>query len=188
MIIAYIIPDIKDTLGPNNRLCIWVKGCKKHCKNCLSPELRAFAGTDLDIITFLEDNVDFSKVEGVSISGGEPFLQNNELLDLVVYLESKTKDILIYSGYKYEELAKDPINRLIFKHIACLIDGEYLYEQDKNEKLKGSLNQRFIFFRKEFENSYLSLNQKVRKPIPIIFDNEHLYLEVGLRKRSTNNV
>lgn len=30
------------SLGPGNRLVIWVRGCKKRCFNCANPELQFF--------------------------------------------------------------------------------------------------------------------------------------------------
>ena len=38
------------------------------------------------------------EVDGITISGGEPFEQEEELLELICHLLNKTEDILIFSG------------------------------------------------------------------------------------------
>ena len=30
------------SLGPGDRLAIWIRGCKKRCFNCANPELQLF--------------------------------------------------------------------------------------------------------------------------------------------------
>ena len=182
MRIALILPDIKDTLGPGNRLVIWTQGCLKKCFNCETPEHQDVnGGNELDIIKFLKET-DLSKFDGVTISGGEPFIQNKELLEVVKYLSKYIEDICIYSGYQYEELSKDPINQQIFDKIAVLIDGEYIENQNLGEKLKGSANQRIIVFKEKYREPYESLNKQEREQVDIRI-NSRVHARVGLKKK-----
>ena len=183
MRIACIIPNVFEALGPGNRLIIWTQGCLKHCPGCISPEFKDInAVKDLDVIKFIEENKYKYYVSGVTISGGEPFLQKEELLELVTYLSQTYDDIMIFSGMKYEELDQDPICHQIFEKIAVLVDGEYVEDLNQNEKLRGSSNQRFIFFKEKYRERYEELNKKERDQV--LFEiTPDSYYGVGLKKK-----
>ena len=77
-----------------------------------------------------------------------PFLQAEELYELVHYLKQNiTDDIIIYSGYKFEELKQMQSIYVdkILDLISVLIDGEYIDEQNDGIGIRGSSNQ-YIFF------------------------------------------
>ena len=143
-------------LGPGNRICIWTSGCKKKCLGCMSEASQKFSEETLrpfeDIRLELENIIFKNKVDGVTISGGEPFDQN-ELEKLVFYLKEKNiDDILIYTGYKIEELEK--YDRIL-ANISVLIDGPYIDELNDNRPLRGSSNQRIIILNSKYRYKYL---------------------------------
>ena len=85
MRVERIIKGVKN-LGPGNRLVIWTNGCNKRCKGCVSKTLQIIdEKTDVDILSTLND-YNFSNVDGVTISGGEPFIQIVELRKIIEYL------------------------------------------------------------------------------------------------------
>lgn len=183
MKIALMIPNVFNTLGPGNRLIIWTQGCQKRCKNCTSPELQPLDTVpDIDIIDIIEKQKRDYFISGVTISGGEPFLQKEELLKLVTYLAKDYDDILIYTGLNYEELKDDPICAQIFEKIAVLIDGEYIDELNENEKLRGSTNQRIIVFKKKYKDRYLAMNKEERQQV-IYEVAPNVYVGVGLKRK-----
>ncbi len=149
-------------LGPGKRIAIWVAGCGKRCKGCANPEL--WNGDDFPHMDMadLKKTLDglYEKVEGqvdgITISGGEPFLQSVELLELVRYLkyEKMTKDILVFSGCFMEELLEDEQSAAVLQEIAVLVDGEYIEEQNQGEVLRGSANQRINILNQEFKEKY----------------------------------
>lgn len=145
-------------LGPNNRIGIWVRGCNRNCYNCSNPELQYFdKSKEIDIHLFFE-TIKAIPFEGVTISGGEPFLQISELRKLVQLIEEelKIKDILIFTGFRKEELdnLQSEDVEYIFKHIAVLIDGPYVEELHTELPLQGSSNQRVIFLNEEVKPIY----------------------------------
>lgn len=146
------------TLGPGSRLAIWVNGCDRHCKGCVSVRLQAKRPeNETDEREFLK-GFDLSRADGVTVSGGEPFDQPQGLLRAVSYLkEAGIDDILVYTGYTYEELKarRDPATDAVLKQIAVLIDGPYVSLLDRGRgNLKGSANQRVIVLNKEFSARY----------------------------------
>lgn len=139
-------------LGPGKRLGIWLAGCNKRCPGCMSPELQTTEGSKNIPVKEIEKM--FAKVtdriDGITISGGEPFLQAEELHELVEYVRQNiTEDIIIFSGYKIEELKQMNsvfINEILAS-ISVLIDGEYVDELNDGIGMRGSSNQRVHIFR-----------------------------------------
>lgn len=162
MRIERVLTGIK-TLGPGERMVIWTNGCERNCKGCVSPRLqRNNPRTEVDIETFF-NRFDLSQVDGVTISGGEPFLQKEELLHLLIYLKRRgVKDILVYTGYMLAEL-RDIISKECLKYISVLIDGPYIEElNDNTSNIKGSLNQNVIYFDDSLKDKYQAYIKKER--------------------------
>lgn len=156
-------------LGPGKRIGIWVAGCNKRCKGCANPELwdkEAYPNMSIeDLKKVLEElyNKAQGKIDGVTISGGEPFLQSEELEELVAFLRERTRDILVYSGYKYEELKKDIHSAAVLKEITVLVDGEYVEAKNKGEVLRGSENQNIHFLGKDININYEEMYNEYQK-------------------------
>ncbi|HUH04502.1 MAG TPA: 4Fe-4S cluster-binding domain-containing protein, partial [Kofleriaceae bacterium] len=82
-------------------------------------------------------------IEGVSISGGEPFEQPDGLLELLRRVRAETAlSVLVFSGFTLEELATRPLAPAVLEHIDVLIDGRYQAPQRLARGLRGSHNQR----------------------------------------------
>lgn len=170
------------TLGPGNRLVIWTNGCNKRCKGCVSKRLQAISNeTEMNLIDALEQ-FNLKKIDGVTISGGEPFIQIDELHQLIKYLKDKNiNDILVYTGYTYEELKKQNNLKIndILENIAVLIDGEYIEElNDNKSNIKGSINQKIYIFNQNFKDLYNQYIKNERKMETYIIKN--LKIGVGI--------
>lgn len=89
-------------------------------------------------------------IEGVTLTGGEPFQQPLEaLLSLVQQLRRETPlSILCYTGYTWEQLHQGldaALRQQILQHLDVLIDGPYVRAQNAGHRWRGSANQRFFF-------------------------------------------
>ena len=70
-------------LGPGNRAAIWFQGCMRSCKGCMSPDSRPLnGGTEWIVDKLVGDICAIENIEGITISGGEPFLQIDSRLFL----------------------------------------------------------------------------------------------------------
>lgn len=148
-------------LGPGVRYCIWTQGCPFNCNNCTTPEGKAITEKMLiNPLELAEDIISRKQITGITISGGEPFLQAQPLAELLKIVKSLRPDIdvLAFSGYKYEDLVWDEARELL-SHLDLLIDGEYVDSLNSGIGLRGSSNQRFIFltdrlksFKEQLEN------------------------------------
>ena len=137
-------------LGPGNRAAIWFQGCMRSCKGCMSPDSRPLnGGTEWIVDKLVGDICAVENIEGITISGGEPFLQIDALHEFLSGIRSKTSlGVIIYTGNTMDDL-KRMGNPLIDEIIAGLadiiIDGEYVDELNDGAALKGSSNQTVNF-------------------------------------------
>lgn len=87
-------------------------------------------------------------VQGLTLLGGEPFLNTGILLPLVrrVRRELPDKDIWSWTGYTWEELQVETADKLeLLRHIDVLVDGRY--DRTKRNlmlQFRGSSNQRIL--------------------------------------------
>ncbi len=154
------------TLGYGKRMGIWTIGCKRKCVNCSNPELwKENPGKDISTETItgiIEKYKD--KADGVTITGGEPFLQPEELLSLVEKIrEIGIDDILIYTGFSFEELYENPLTKKIIDLSGVIVDGEYIDELNNNVGMKGSENQRVFVVNKSLLEKYKDFSSVKRQ-------------------------
>jgi anaerobic ribonucleoside-triphosphate reductase activating protein len=144
--IAGLVPDtIAD--GPGLRYAVYLQGCPHHCHGCHNPQTWDFNGGVWLDTADIADKINVNMLlDGVTISGGEPFFQAENLADLLKRLDKRLQ-ILCYTGYIFEELAKnnDKFVQNALEMIDILVDGRF-EEQKKDFSLafRGSANQRFI--------------------------------------------
>lgn len=134
--------------GPGFRYTIFTQGCPHHCPGCHNPQTHDFeGGAEVDIDVLYQEIVENKILDGVTLSGGEPFCQPQPLTELVLKLKEQGMHIIAYSGYTWEELLrhKDPNVRKLLEACDWLIDGKY-EESLRNLSLefRGSSNQRVI--------------------------------------------
>ena len=130
-----------------DRFIIYFQGCDRRCKNCFAEETQPKNknGFYIEIDEIINQINNEKNIQGVTISGGEPFLQYVELECLVNEIKNSTKelDIMVYSGNSLKELKEDNRDEIknILNKIDILIDGAYIEEENSGTALKGSDNQ-----------------------------------------------
>jgi anaerobic ribonucleoside-triphosphate reductase activating protein len=124
----------------------------------MSPDTWAFdGGNALDVDVLLSELSGFfdgtPPLDGLTISGGEPFDQPEALLRLLRGIgELGIQDILVFSGYRAETLlARYPEIPVL---ITALVDGPFEAGNETESGWKGSANQTMRLFRPEFEERY----------------------------------
>lgn len=147
----------ENVLGPFTRYCLWVSGCNRRCEGCISPESHDMkAGTPLNAHT-LAWEVIASDVEGITISGGEPFLQAHALSEFIRAIKAhRDIGVIVYTGFLIEELDKVDGAQELIGLCDLIIDGPYIQSLDDGMALRGSSNQRVIPITDRYKN-YLAL-------------------------------
>ena len=177
------------SLGPGNRLVIWTIGCSKHCFNCSNEELwehddKRNISPD-ELVELIIKSVDVGQIDGITFTGGDPLEQVKDLLEIIKKLRDYCNDILVYTGYTIEEI------RQLFQletmqdleaNISVLIEGRYVDElNDSKIPLRGSTNQRIIYFDPSIEKKYLSYMNAGRK-IQNVYSGEKV-ISVGIHNK-----
>lgn len=131
--------------GKGLRTTIYFSGCKFHCKECFNSELWDFkSGKPFNDETkaYLFELLSDPHCKGLSVLGGEPMEQGEELLELLKEIKElfPKKDIWLWSGYYKNEL--NSLQQEILSQCDYFIDGRFISEQsNKKLRYRGSENQ-----------------------------------------------
>lgn len=136
--------------GPGMRYVVFTQGCPHQCVGCHNPQTHGFEGgyiADTDAI--MREIAGNPLTSGVTFSGGEPFCQATALCELGERIKAIGKNIVIYSGYTFEELLQigegSPDTLRLLRMSDLLVDGKYVEaERDLTLTFRGSRNQRII--------------------------------------------
>lgn len=92
-------------------------------------------------------------VEGITLSGGEPFAQDPEAMrDFLSAIRSDGRSVMAFTGYLLEELESDGTRRDLLGLVDILVDGPYVESEDHGELWRGSSNQRIHFLSDRYSN------------------------------------
>jgi anaerobic ribonucleoside-triphosphate reductase activating protein len=150
--IAGIVPEsIVD--GPGFRFTVFTQGCFHDCPGCHNPETHdPTGGQAVTVESLLDAMRKNSLLDGLTLSGGEPFLQVDACIRLAAEARGMGLNIWAYSGYTFEELAADPEKRRLLEACDVVVDGRFvLSERTLEKRFRGSKNQRVIDVRKSLE-------------------------------------
>ena len=117
--------------GEGVRNSLYVAGCMFHCEGCYNVATWSF-NAGIPYTKELEEQImkDLAEpyVQGLTLLGGEPFLNTGILLPLVkrIRKELPDKDIWSWTGYTWEELQQETDDKLeLLSLIDILVDGRY---------------------------------------------------------------
>ncbi|EIA19489.1 anaerobic ribonucleoside-triphosphate reductase activating protein [Listeria fleischmannii] len=142
--------------GEGVRCSLYVSGCPFHCEGCYNKAAQSFQyGVPFtnELLDQIIDDVGHVSVQGLTLLGGEPFLNTETCLTVCKKVRDEfgnTKDIWSWTGYTFEEMMHETEDKLeLLSYIDVLVDGRF--EQtlfDPNLAFRGSSNQRIIDVKK----------------------------------------
>ena len=148
------------------RTSVFFTGCHgfggKHCAGCFNSELWNFNSGKLfdeaaknTLFEYMSDE----HVKGLSVLGGEPLQQGNELTILLKEVKEKfpNKTIWLWTGYYLDELNDE--QKETISYCDYVVDGRFIEEKSGiNIKFRGSTNQ--TIWEKDENNNWVksSLN------------------------------
>lgn len=139
------VADACTTLGPGVRAVIWVQGCKRRCRGCIAPEKQDPSGGNLVAVeTLAQHIVALHSIEGITLSGGEPFLQAGALAFLISQVQARRPlSVMAYTGFTLQELREsgDSERKALLTSVDILVDGPYVAERATAKRWRGSDNQ-----------------------------------------------
>lgn len=136
--------------GPGIRLAIFVQGCSHRCPGCHNPETHdPSGGRPVELSQLMGILNSCENIDGVTISGGEPFEQPEPVASLAEAIAEKNYDLILYSGYYFENLQQKAMkDKNIYRILSLgmlLVDGPFIQSEcDLTLPFRGSRNQRII--------------------------------------------
>ena len=138
--------------GEGVRCSLYVSGCLFKCDGCYNEAAWSFrCGRPYDAALEQELMADLAHpaVQGLSLLGGEPFLNTQVCLRAAARMREvygTARDVWAWSGFRFEQLAADVRDkRMLLELVDVLVDGPYEQsERDLGLAHRGSANQRLI--------------------------------------------
>ena len=143
--------------GPGLRLAVFAQGCPHHCPECHNPQSHDFEGGEwgdtAEILRIAEDNC---LLDGITLTGGEPFCQPEACAELARGAHELGLNVWVYTGYLFENLLNGTdAQRELLKNADVLVDGPFLITQKSMDvRFRGSKNQRLIDVQKSLNAGY----------------------------------
>lgn len=142
-------------LGPGVRTAIWFQGCNRNCNGCMSQATKDTLGGKLvDVEKICDLFINLKDIEGITISGGEAFLQIDALYEILKTVKDKSKlGVIIYTGFYIKELKamnNPKIDEILTGLADIIIDGPYVEKLNDGKGLKGSSNQTVNFITERY--------------------------------------
>lgn len=160
-----ICDTVQDSIvdGPGLRFTVFLQGCALNCPECHNPQTHdLFGGRLVEIDVLLEQMDKNPLLKGLTISGGEPFLQAGNAAVLARYAHERGLNVWCYTGKTWEELTKTdaPTEWGVFlEQIDVLVDGPFIAKKRTLAlPWRGSGNQRVIDVQASLENGQLTVN------------------------------
>lgn len=155
--------------GEGVRNSLYVSGCMFHCKGCYNKSTWSFQN-GIPYTQDLEDQImiDLAKpyVQGLTLLGGEPFLNTGILLPLVkrVRRELPQKDIWSWTGYTWEEMLQETADKLeLLSLLDILVEGRFdVMKRDVTLQFRGSSNQRIVDVQKSLKAEKIIIWDKLK--------------------------
>lgn len=125
--------------GEGARYVVFVQGCKHHCVGCQNPETWDLnGGIEMTTSEIAEDFRKRRLLDGITLSGGDPFFQHNACVELLKLLPGV--NVWIYTGFEYEDICDTELAQMA----DVLVTGQFVKELACEGKMYGSSNQKII--------------------------------------------
>ncbi len=136
------------TDGPGMRVTVFFQGCEHHCPGCHNPQTwDRHGGTAYELADVIGLIKDSPLIRGITLSGGEPFLQPEAAAALARLFHARGKDVWAYTGFLWDDLLTkdDPAIQTLLRECDVLVDGPFRQaERIPGLYFRGSANQRMI--------------------------------------------
>ncbi len=150
--------------GPGLRFVVFMQGCHFKCEGCFNPQthhpLGGYSLTVAELVHKIKPIRD--KLEGVTISGGEPFLQPIALYELTCEIQKLGLSLIISTGYELEEIESEIENfNQIIDNCDVLICGRFHHKEYLGMGLLGSVNKRIMLITRRYQLEDILITPKL---------------------------
>jgi anaerobic ribonucleoside-triphosphate reductase activating protein len=173
-------------LGPGRRVGVWFQGCTIGCQGCMSRDTwdpdsgHALAVDDVCEIVMAARSDE--GLDGVTISGGEPFQQPEALHSLCSELRRRWSDvdILAYSGYRLSRLRQ--MHPEILGLLDALVAEPFIESRPTEARWRGSSNQEVTLLSGRADGRYSTVPELPGDRLQVTVDEEGVWV-AGIPRR-----
>jgi len=145
--------------GPGARCCLWLQGCTLGCPGCFNPETHSFKDDSnfevAEIFTWIQQA---ERVQGLTVSGGEPLQQLESLTELLQLIRFQTNlSTIVFTGFSYAEALLIPCFDKLRNLIDVLIAGRYVADMLASGGFPGSANKTIHYLSRRHSKDDLNL-------------------------------
>ena len=102
--LAHLLPRSAAN-GPGERFVVWVQGCSIRCPGCWNPDTwSSEPRVQMSVDDLVAEILATRGIEGVTLTGGEPFEQAPVLASLCRRLRPHGLSVMAFTGYRLPEL------------------------------------------------------------------------------------
>jgi anaerobic ribonucleoside-triphosphate reductase activating protein len=132
--------------GPAERFVVWLQGCGFACPGCWNPEMWAFEPREeRDVEALAAEVLATEGIEGVTLTGGEPFVQAAALAPFARAVRARGLTVFVFTGYDLADLTAAD-HRALLAETDVLVAGRFVAGMRAEGLVwRGSSNQRVHF-------------------------------------------
>ena len=150
--------------GPGERFVVWVQGCTLGCAGCANADAcTTDGGRDVSVEELAQEIVTTAGIEGLTLSGGEPFQQPAAVAQLCRRARTAGLSVFIFTGYTLDELRNslDPAVAELLRSTDILLAGRYVQDRHTHKLWRGSDNQTVHFLSNRYRAADFDLEREV---------------------------
>lgn len=172
--------------GPGVRFVVFVQGCPMRCAYCHNPDTWEMnAGTEMEpayIIEQYERNISFYKDGGITVTGGEPLMQVDFLIDLFTLAkEKKIHTCIDTSGIAYKKTSTpewlSKLDHLMTLTDLVMLDIKHI-DPEKHKELTSQPNDGILAFLAYLDEKKVDVWLR-HVVVPTITDDDKYLFELG---------
>ncbi|WP_171064533.1 4Fe-4S single cluster domain-containing protein [Actinomadura soli] len=137
-----------ETSGPGTRAVVWLQGCTLGGPGCWTPDTHPRGGHAVTVDELFAHIAGLGgRIEGVTVSGGEPLQQFRPLLRLLTRIREETSlSVLLLTGFGWDEIVRMPGAAALRERVDVLIAGRYERDLRLGRVPRGSSNRTVHLF------------------------------------------
>ncbi|MCI9334102.1 MAG: pyruvate formate lyase-activating protein [Lachnospiraceae bacterium] len=171
--------------GPGTRFVVFVQGCPMRCAYCHNPDTWSMSGGTMmepkEIFEQYKRNVEFYKNGGITVTGGEPLMQVDFLIDLFTIAKASHVHTCIDSS----GIAFKPDNKAFIEKLDKLMDLTDLVmldikhiDPEKHKELTAQPNDGILAFAAYLNEKHVDMWIR-HVVVPGITDDEESLFKLG---------
>ena len=180
--------------GPGTRFVVFVQGCPLRCTYCHNPDTWSIEGGTMmeprEIFVQYERNQAFYKSGGITVTGGEPLMQLDFLIELfTIAREKQVHTCIDTSGIVFN--SQQPawmkkLDELMELTDLVLLDIKHI-DSEQHTELTGKPNERVLEFAEYLNKKQVDMWIR-HVVVPDLTYNEKYLRELGAQLRSYKNI